>query len=43
MIEANFKPVKSVYDYRIQEWNNDLSSTQQQWDEDKVLLSTYKE
>ena len=40
---ANFTPVASIYEYRVQENMNDLSAVQLQWDEDAALLSSYKE
>lgn len=40
---ANFTPVTSIYEYRVQEWQNDLSGVQAQWNEDDALLSSYKE
>lgn len=40
---ANFTPVGSIYEYRVQENLNDLSAVQLQWNEDAVLLSSYKE
>ena len=35
--------ITSLYEYRINEWENDLSAVQKQWDDDAVLLETYKD
>lgn len=40
---ANIKPVGSIYEYQMHEWQNDLSGVQLQLEEDKTLLSSYKD